>query len=198
MNNNYKISLAKREDVNSMLNIYAPFILNTAVSFESTIPSEIEFWARVKKVLAEAPWLVCKNNNNVIAYAYASEHRSRAAYQWSRELSVYVHKDWSRKGIAMALYHSLIELLKLQGYRNTFIGITLPNIASVKFHEKMGYQSVGIYHKVGFKNGQYHDVGWWEMLINDANPETIKTPEDLKKNTTWDKAMTSGLSRIKM
>ena len=196
MKTNFKIQLAKKEDVNNMLQIYGPFILNTAVSFESTIPSEKEFWERIKKVLVEAPWLVCKSDNKVIAYAYASAHRSRAAYQWSRELSVYVHQDWRAKGIAKALYHSLIELLKLQGYRNTFIGITLPNIASVKFHEKMGYKAVGVYHKVGFKNGQYHDVGWWEMLINDEIPKAIKRPEDLKKSKAWEKAMASGLSKI--
>ena len=171
------IRMAEPEDVLGMLEIYSPFVKNSAVTFEVLPPPEEEFQTRVEAVLREAPWLVCMSGSTVAGYAYAGSHRKRAAYQYTRELSVYVRPDFQRRGIASGLYATLIEILNLQGYSNALIGITLPNPSSVGFHEKMGFRPVGVYHRVGVKLGQFYDVGWWEMSLSDQVPERILPPE---------------------
>ncbi|MBN1785381.1 MAG: N-acetyltransferase [Candidatus Methanofastidiosa archaeon] len=161
----YLIRLAVREDAPGALAIYRPFVEGTAVTFETETPGIEAFGDRIEGVNAEAPWLVCTKGRDVAGYAYAGRHRVREAYRCSRELSVYVDAEHRNRGIASGLYTSLIRLLYLQGYCNALAGITLPNISSVKFHESMGFKYVGTYHKVGFKLGQYHDVGWWELFL---------------------------------
>jgi len=171
---NPKIRLATRSDVVGMLAIYAPFILTSTTSFEMEVPSEKEFWGRVKKVLAKAPWLVCEINGEIAGYAYAGDHRKRFAYQWNRELSVYVADKYQKRGIASALYRCIIKIILQQGYVNILAGITLPNEKSVAFHEKLGFKSVGIYHNVGFKFDKWWHVGWWEMPLKDLPDEPTK------------------------
>lgn len=161
-----KIRLATSADVAGMVAIYAPFILESTTSFEMEVPSQQEFWGRVEKVLTKSPWLVCEINGEIAGYAYAGEHRERAAYQWNRELSAYIAPKYHRRGIASALYQCLVEIIKLQGYQNALAGITLPNEKSVGFHEHFGFKQVGIYHNVGFKFGNWWHVGWWEMPLN--------------------------------
>ena len=175
------IRLATPADVPGMLAIYAPFILHSTTSFEIAVPSQNEFWSRVEKVLTKTPWLVCEIDGDIAGYAYAGEHRERAAYQWNRELSVYVADKFQKMGIATALYGCIIEIIRQQGYCNILAGITLPNEKSVHFHEKMGFKLVGIYHRVGFKFGNWWDVGWWEMPLQDKSvqPETVKSLEEM-------------------
>jgi len=161
------IRSANQADTESILNIYAPFILNAATSFEVEVPSVEAFWQRIQKVQTESPWLVCEIDGTIAGYAYASAHRSRQAYQWSREVSAYIHADFRQMGIARSLYTALFELLRLQGYRNAFAGIVFPNVASVGFHESMGFKKIGVYRGVGYKNGAWHDVGWWSLALDD-------------------------------
>lgn len=188
----YTIRLAIQSDVPAMLAIYGPFVEHTYVSFETEVPTASAFWQRVQAVLAEAPWLVCTHEDQVIGYAYASAHRSRQAYQWNRELSVYVEEAWRGKGIATSLYSTLIELLKLQGYLNTLIGISLPNETSVRFHEKMGFRPVGIYHNIGFKKGRFCDVGWWELVIQNTSPKEIIPISICQKMNIWQEILLNG------
>ena len=192
---NYQIRLASREDTAGMLQIYTPIIHHTATSFEYDIPTVPAFWLRIQQVLKEAPWLICEDGSQVLGYAYASSHRSRAAYQWNRELSVYVHSDHRRQGIASALYQSLITLLRFQGFVNALIGITLPNPASVRFHEQLGFELIGTYNDVGFKHGKFHSVGWWQMKISPKPPSTIRTLDALSRKE-WTIAIEKGLNLI--
>lgn len=192
----YTIRLAAQTDVPAMLAIYGPFVEHTSVSFETEIPGESEFWHRVQTVLKEAPWLVCTYENQVVGYAYASAHRSRQAYQWNRELSVYVKEAWRGRGIATALYSTLIELLKLQGYLNILIGISLPNETSVRFHEKMGFKPVGIYHSIGFKKGSFYDVGWWELVIQNTPPKAVNSISACQKMSLWKEILATGTSNL--
>ena len=112
-----------------------------------------------------------EHEGTVIGYAYAGSHRIRQAYQWNAETSVYVAKAYKRKGIGRALYYSLFEILRQQGYQNLLAGIVLPNPASVHFHENMGFTHIGTYHRIGYKQEQWQDVGWWEVFIGDnQNP----------------------------
>lgn len=183
-----KIRLATRADVAEMLGIYSPFILNSATSFELTIPTEEAFWQRVEKVFVTSVWLVCEVEGTIAGYAYAGSHRERAAYAWNRELSVYISDQFQKMGIATALYGCIIDIILRQGYVNALAGITLPNEKSVRFHEKMGFQSVGIYQNVGYKFEQWWHVGWWEMLLQDlpVSPPPIIHWKDLQPTIETD------------
>jgi len=192
----YQIRLASRSDVAGMLKIYGPIIEETATSFEYEVPSEEEFWQRVSKVLKESAWLVCLYGDVVVGYAYASAHRGRTAYQWNRELSVYVHSDYRGRAIATALYKTLFDIIFKQGYSNALIGITLPNNASVAFHEKLGFKQIGIYRDIGFKNGAYHSVGWWQLKVVDGSPGKLRLIDELGAKEMGE-AMLKGMSVIR-
>ena len=182
-----------------MLEIYAPYILESAVSFEMELPTIEEFQARVDHYQASLPWLVCEIGNTLAGYAYATDHRQRKAYSITKELSVYVHIDFRQRGIATGLYTALIEILKAQGVSNVLAGITLPNPVSVGFHESMGFKPVGIYHKVGYKFGKFHDTGWWEMMLNGHNnhPLDLIPVNKIEDTNTWENAIARGVTKIK-
>lgn len=171
----------KSEDAGRILEIYAPYILESATSFETEVPSLASFEARIQEYTAKFPWLVFESEGQVAGYAYASSHRSRAAYEWSVECSVYVATEHQGKGFATKLYKELFRLLKAQGVVNLFAGITLPNEASVKLHETFGFITVGKFKDVGFKQGQWWDVGWWHLqLQKPALPEKLLQPGKIK------------------
>lgn len=170
------VRLASPEDTNDCKEIYAPYVRDTAVSFEKSPPSTDEFEERITSKLKSYPWLVCDYENTVIGFAYAGGHRGRDAYQWSVESSVYVNDKYQRAGVAKGLYNSLFETLRLQGFYNVFAGITLPNPSSVGFHQAMGFEPVGVYRNVGYKQGKWHDVKWWHLALqphtSDPDPPT--------------------------
>ncbi|MHB8127698.1 MAG: GNAT family N-acetyltransferase [Mobilitalea sp.] len=170
-----KIRLAVENDSVSLLNIYGEFIRDTAVTFETVVPSVLEFSKRIRDVLEDSPWLVCELNGENIGYAYASKHRERAAYQWSVDVTVYVNPLYHRKHIATALYTALIELLKIQGYYSAYSGISLPNLKSEAFHESFDFKPVGVFHNVGYKFGEWRDVKWFELTISKHSKNPTKT-----------------------
>lgn len=163
------IRLAEKRDVPGILEIYSPFILQTAVTFEETVPDEESFWKRIQEIMTELPFLVCEIENRIAGYAYASGYRSRASYRWTKEVSVYVHPDFQRKKVAQALYTSLHELVRYQGIADLLAIITMPNESSVAFHEHFGYRKSGEFSKVGFKLGKWQNVGWFEFFVQDEN-----------------------------
>jgi phosphinothricin acetyltransferase len=166
---NATIRLAEQRDVPGILEIYTPFILETAVTFEEIVPDEASFWIRIQEIMNELPYLVCEIDGRIAGYAYASAYRSRASYRWSKEVSVYVHPDFHRKKVAHALYTSLHEMVRFQGIANLLAIITMPNEPSVAFHEFFGYRKCGEFSKVGFKLNQWQNVGWFELFIQDEN-----------------------------
>ncbi len=192
------IRLARKEDAEQMLGIYAPIIRDTAISFELELPTVCEFENRVAEYLDVGPWLVCESEDRVVGYAYASRHRSREAYQWSVEVSVYVAESQHRSGVGRALYTSLIKCLRLQGFYNAYAGITLPNTASVALHENLGFQPVGVYRDVGFKLGQWHSVGWWSLALQDDSPPvSLIKLLDIVDTAAWKQAIASGASLLR-
>lgn len=164
------IRLALETDAERVSAIYAPFVAGTAISFELDPPDEREMRRRVRATLDRWPWLVCERDGTVQGYAYASEHRERAAYQWCSDVSVYIDAAAQRTGLGRALYTSLLRILALQGFHNAYAGITLPNAASVGLHETLGFEPVGVYRAVGFKLGAWHDVGWWQLRLMPSGP----------------------------
>jgi phosphinothricin acetyltransferase len=149
------------DDAAQIREIYAPNVTDSFVSFETEAPTLDEMRSRIAKTLASHPWLVHDEDGRILGYAYASRHRERAAYQWSCDVSCYVRPQARGRGIGKALYTRLIELLEGQGFRNAYAGIALPNDASVRLHESVGFERIGVYRAVGFKHGAWRDVGWW-------------------------------------
>ena len=182
---NINIRLAREEDSSAMLAIYAPYITDSTTSFELEVPSEKVFWQRVQKVLQQTPWLVCEWDGQLAGYAYAGAHRSREAYSWSTELSVYVHPGFRKRNIATVLYQAVVDIVRLQGYCNILAGITLPNPVSLAFHKNFGFSSIGVYRKVGYKFGAWRDTHWLQMFIGDSNatPQPITALGSLKNHS---------------
>jgi L-amino acid N-acyltransferase YncA len=148
--------------------IYAPFVSDTVISFETIVPDVAEIRSRIEAHAESCPWLVCEADQCVVGYAYASPHRTRPAYRWSVDVSVYVDPRHHRRGIGRALYTSLFDLLRRQGFINAYAGIALPNPSSVALHESLGFESVGTFHGVGFKFGRWHDVLWLHLRLREV------------------------------
>jgi phosphinothricin acetyltransferase len=170
------IRLATAADGAALAAIYAPAVESEATSFELEAPDAAEMGRRVAAVTAKTPWLVCVHRTEVVGYAYGAQHRDRAAYAWSAEVSAYVHANAQRAGVGKALYTSLFAVLSMQGFRGAYAGITLPNAASVRLHEAVGFTPVGVYHDIGYKFGRWHDVAWFERALGphetEAHPPT--------------------------
>ena len=193
------IRLARPDDASAMLNIYAPFIRDNAVSFELDVPTPEEFALRVTQKLSTYPWLVCEVDGRVVGYAYASDHAIRDAYQWSVDVSLYITEDYRRHGVGRALYTSLFACLRLQGYFNAYAGITLPNPASVDIHEAMGFTHVGTFQDVGHKFEGWHSVGWWGLALQQrANPSSLLKLPDIANTSEWQNAVATGMSLLKL
>jgi len=146
--------------------VYAPYVTDSVASFEAVPPDAAEVRQRM---LAEPrlPWLVATRGSEVVGYCYASPHRGRAAYRWSVDCSVYLSASEHRRGTGRALYGELFALLRALGHVTVLAGITLPNPASVGLHASLGFTPVGVYRAVGFKDGRWHDVGWWQRALQD-------------------------------
>jgi phosphinothricin acetyltransferase len=168
------LRLAAPADAEAIQAIYAPFVRETAISFETEAPNVAEIARRVEETLANYPWLVW-DKRGIGAFAYASAHRSRAAYQWSVDVSAYVAPGHQRRGIGRALYRALFEILAAQGFVIAHAGITLPNPASIGLHEAVGFRPLGTYDHVGFKLGRWHAVGWWQRRLREP-PEAPQEP----------------------
>jgi len=192
------IRQAHPDDAEAILEIYRPFILYTPVSFEMEVPSVEAYKDRIIRYQGKLPWLVCEIDHILAGYAYANDHRQRKAYDCSKELSVYVHENYRHRGVASGLYTALIGILKHLGVTNVLAGIALPNPESVGFHERFGFKLVGIYHKIGYKLGKYHDAGWWELQIGDGQAPLVDIipVSELCDTKVWDEAMRHGLSLI--
>jgi phosphinothricin acetyltransferase len=163
------IRLATASDAEQIAAIYAPFVLNTPTSFEMEPPSADEMAARIVSTLERYPWLVC-SNGEVMGYAYASAFRSRTAYQWSVDTTVYTHDRFRRVGVGRALYTSLLAALRIQGFCSACAGIALPNPGSEGLHRAMGFEQVALYRRIGYKLGRWHDVGWWQLSLRSDGP----------------------------
>ncbi len=164
-----KIRAATGEDAAAMREIYAPWITESAVSFEEQVPSVEAFRERIVIGSETHPWLVAELDGEVAGYAYASPHRTRSAYRWCVEVSAYVGERFRRAGVGRALYLALFARLREQGFANAYAGITLPNPSSVALHESVGFKAIGVFEKIGFKHGRWHDVGWWGLRLREED-----------------------------
>jgi len=156
--------------------IYAPYVLASATSFEETDPDEGKMADRIARTSTTHPWLVAERGGELLGYAYACRHRERPAYRWSTDVSVYVDEGQWRQGVGRRLYEALFEHLRRQGFRTACAGITLPNVASVALHERLGFAPVGVYRRIGWKAGAWRDVGWWQLELSTEDREPPAEP----------------------
>ena len=154
-------------DAGEILGIYAPYITDTGVTFETEVPSTAEFAARIDGILKNYPFLVYETDNKIIGYAYGSRYRERAAYKYSADVSVYVTQNHHGRGVGRALYTELFDLLRDRGIYTAYAGIVLPNEKSIGLHKACGFGEVGIYHNAGYKLGEWRDVLWVEKPLRE-------------------------------
>ena len=159
------IRLATEDDAPAIAAIYAPYVRDTAISFELEPPGADDFRAKIRDVLKLAPWLVREDDGIVVGYAYASSFRPRRAYRFTVESSVYVRSDTRSRGVGRSLYEELMRRLEAQGFKRVIGGMTVPNAPSAALHAALGFERVGVFHAVGFKFGQWHDVEFWEKQL---------------------------------
>jgi phosphinothricin acetyltransferase len=195
-----RIRMATTADAAAVLAIYAPVVRTSAITFEYDVPPVDEIATRVRTVTARFPWLVFARDEDVVGYAYGTTWRTRAAYQWAVETTLYVRDDCHRQGVGRSLYRSLLACLRLQGFRLAIGGITLPNAASVALHEAMGFRAAGVHRRCGYKLAAWHDVGFWELVLasDDAgDPPAPAMPDTLAGTSEWDAALAVGVSRAR-
>jgi L-amino acid N-acyltransferase YncA len=168
------IRIARAEDAAAVHAIYAPSVTGSAITFETELPGTEAMRQRILTRLQNYPWLVCEEDDQVLAYAYATRFRERAAYDWIAETSIYVHADARRRGIARRLYAVLLDVMALQGINQAVGVITMPGEVSVALHESMGFTSAGVWRKSGYKAGQWWDVGVWQKELR--APENPPSP----------------------
>ncbi|WP_176012064.1 GNAT family N-acetyltransferase [Victivallis sp. Marseille-Q1083] len=165
-----EIRLTTKGDSAALLRIYAQYI-DTPITFETVLPSEREFTARFASISGIYPCLVAGENGRIIGYAYAHRQMERAAYQWNAELSIYLDRAFTSRGLGRKLYAVLMEILKRQGIKTVYGGGTVPNPAREKLHLALGFRRIGIYRRTGYKCGAWHDVAWFEKAIAPCRPE---------------------------
>lgn len=184
------IRIATAADAEKLLAIYAPYVRNTAITFEYEVPTPEEFAARIRKVQERYPYLVAERNRELVGYAYAGPFHSRAAYQWGVETSIYVDKSCKRMGVGGKLHEALENILREQGILNLNACIAYPRpedehltTDSVKFHERLGYRMVGEFEKCGYKFSRWYNMVWMEKHIGEHLEEQppVKSFEQVRE-----------------
>ena len=163
------IRSATLADIPRILEIYAPYVERTAVSFEYVVPTLAEFTERFLSITAQFPWLVWEQDGTVLGYAYASRPFERAAYQWSASTSVYLCPEACGNGIGRQLYTVLEDMLQRQGYRKVYAIVTTGNDGSVAFHRAIGYRHVATLPDCAYKDGAWYGIVWMEKDLNERD-----------------------------
>lgn len=190
MEQEVNIRIATAQDAAALLDIYAPYVENTAITFEYTVPSVQEFERRISNTLQTYPYLVAEVDKEIVGYTYAGPYRERSAYQWAVEVSIYVKKTAKKMGIGKKLYQALEAILNLQHISNLYACIADtdeedPYLTkdSILFHQRLGYRQVGKFTQCGYKFNRWYNIIWMEkqIQIHTVPPENIKPFEEIRK-----------------
>lgn len=169
-----KVRPATTADAEACAAIYAPYVTDTAITFESDPPSAAEMAERIADTQRTHAWLVLEDDDRVVGYAYGRPFKERVAYRWSCEVSVYIERGRRRTGGGRALYIELLDRLAERGFRIACAGMTLPNEASEGLHRAMGFEPVGTYRRIGWKHGRWHDVAWTQRTIGTGDDPPVE------------------------
>lgn len=184
------LRMATKEDAEEILEIYAPYVTDTAITFEYEVPSVQEFAERISNIIKKYPYIVAIENKRIIGYAYASAFKERAAYDWAVETTVYLRQDCRGKGVGKKLYLGLEAILRQQNILNLNACIAYTQTddgyltnASASFHNQLGYRKVGHFTKCGYKFGTWYDMIWMEKMIGEHsfNPKPVIPITDLHR-----------------
>jgi len=185
-----RIRVATKQDAEELLKIYAPYVENTAITFEHTVPTVQEFAQRIHHVLEKYPYLIAEREGKIVGYTYAGTFKERAAYDWAVETTVYVREDQKKTGIGRELYEALEKLLALQNIQNLNACIAYLEVEdqylthnSVQFHEHLGYRLVGEFYKCGYKSGRWYNMVWMEKHIGEHEeiPQAVKRFDEVRE-----------------
>ncbi len=184
------IRIATPADAAACLAIYAPIVEHTAISFELIPPTVEETAARIRKSLDHSLWIVADDGGRVGGYAYASQFRTRAAYDWTAETTVYIHEDCRGRGVGRRLYTVLLGGLRLLGFRSAMAGATLPNEGSARLHESMGFVRTGSVRDAGYKFDRWHDTAFWQVALGPGSaPRRPFAAASLHGNPEWEQLL---------
>lgn len=166
--------IATPADAPRLVEIYAPYVADTAVSFATTAPTEEDF---LHKIDSPYPFLVCEEAGRIVGYAYAGQYRVREAYRWGTELSIYVEDAAQGRGVGRLLLLRLLAILKALGYQSAYSCVTLPNEKSIGLHTSLGFEQIGLFENAGYKLGRWRSVAWLRLPLNDfPNPPAEPLP----------------------
>lgn len=183
-----RIRTAGIHDAQALLEIYAPYVRNTAITFEYEVPKPADFQKRIENTLKKYPYIVAEADGEILGYAYTGAFKERAAYDWSAEVSIYVKEDKHGNGVGRKLYAALEEISRVQRILNLNACIACSDMEdeyltndSVTFHSHMGYTMVGKFHQCGYKFGRWYDMVWMEKRIGEhpADPAPVILFSDL-------------------
>ncbi|MGN0304966.1 MAG: GNAT family N-acetyltransferase [Lachnospiraceae bacterium] len=177
-----KIRIAVKEDAKELLALYTPYVEQTAITFEYEAPTLDEFEKRIEQTLKKFPYLVAQQDGQLVGYAYASPFKSRPAYDWAVETTIYIRQDQKKTGLGKELYQALENLLAQQHILNLYACIAYPTVEdeyltwdSVHFHQRLGYRLVGEFYQCGYKFGRWYNMVWMEKHLgnHEANPSPV-------------------------
>jgi phosphinothricin acetyltransferase len=166
-----RVRLATPDDGAACAAIYAPYVTGTSISFELVPPDAAEMAARIARTMERTPWIVVELDGVVRAYAYGTRHRDRPAYDWTVETAVYVDREHTGRGIGRVAMEAVLNILRLQGAHLVVAGITPPNPPSVRLHEALGFERVGRFEAIGWKQGRWHGVEWFARELGPRGDE---------------------------
>lgn len=175
------IRVATPQDAEVLLAIYAPYVTDTAITFEYEVPSLTEFRERIRHTLERYPYLVMEQDGEILGYAYAGPFKERAAYDWAVETTIYVKQGMKKQGIGRKLYQVLEDTLIRQNILNLNACIGYPTVEdeyltrnSMEFHQHLGYRLVGQFYQCGYKFGRWYDMVWMEKLVGEHGVEPVR------------------------
>ncbi|WP_255195481.1 GNAT family N-acetyltransferase [Halorarius litoreus] len=192
------LRLATTDNAAAIRDIYAPYVRETSITFEESVPTESEIRDRIDAKRPTFPWFVCELDDSVVGYAYAGELRSRAAYRWVVETSVYVDESAEGRGVGRALYSVLLACLERQGFADAYAVITVPNPRSIDFHDRMGFERATRFPEMGYKQGAWYDVEWWRRSLAERRspPAAPRAVDEVRGDDWWASAIERAESRL--
>jgi L-amino acid N-acyltransferase YncA len=170
------LRLATPDDGPACAAIYAPYVTDSAISFELTAPDGAEIADRIKRTIERTPWVVVEVDGVVRGYAYAGRFRDRPAYDWAAETTVYVDRAFQGRGLGRAAMRAVLAILRLQGFHVAVAGVTPPNEGSVGLHRRLGFKRVGLFEEVGWKDGAWHGVDFFALPLSSSVPVPVPLP----------------------
>ncbi|WBO23560.1 GNAT family N-acetyltransferase [Sphingomonas abietis] len=162
-------------DAEAIAAIYAPYVTDTAITFELDPPDAAEMRARIERITLTHPWLVAERDGVVAGYAYGAPYRTRSAYRWVAETGIYVSREARGGGIGTPLYRALLDELERRGFVAAMGVMTAGNPASSALHERLGFIDTGTQPGIGYKHGGWHDVVFWQKDLAARTTEPAGT-----------------------